>query len=205
MCARRKYRASADRGGEVREEFSAAGCGDARAAGERIEHVWQEHVYAHGGSECGAGAVRGAGAGRFDAGESCKYWDAIEDFGFAAGRASGFYAEVLRLRLVFELLTRELPVLFLFDELLEGTNSHDRRIGAEGLLRALLAKRAVGIVTTHDLALTEVTAALGDSIRNVHFQDYVEDGKMRFEYKLRDGVVARSNAIELMRIVGLDV
>ncbi len=118
---------------------------------------------------------------------------------------SGFYAEVLRLRLVFELLARELPVLFLFDELLEGTNSHDRRIGAEGLLRALLAKRAVGIVTTHDLALTEVTAALGNSIRNVHFQDYVEDGKMRFEYKLRDGVVARSNAIELMRIVGLDV
>ena len=118
---------------------------------------------------------------------------------------SGFYAEVLRLRLVFELLKGELPVLFLFDEVLEGTNSHDRRIGAEGLLRALLAKRAVGIVTTHDLALTEITAELGNAIRNVHFQDYVEDGKMRFEYKLRDGVVARSNAIELMRIVGLDV
>ena len=118
---------------------------------------------------------------------------------------SGFYAEVLRLRLVFELLKGELPVLFLFDEVLEGTNSHDRRIGAEGLLRALLAKRAVGVVTTHDLALTEITAELGNAIRNVHFQDYVEDGKMRFEYKLRDGVVARSNAIELMRIVGLDV
>jgi hypothetical protein len=118
---------------------------------------------------------------------------------------SGFYSEVLRLRLVFELLTRELPVLFLFDELLEGTNSHDRRIGAEGLLRALLAKRAIGIVTTHDLALTEVSAALGSTIRNVHFQDYVEEGKMRFDYKLQDGVVARSNAIELMRIVGLDV
>jgi hypothetical protein len=118
---------------------------------------------------------------------------------------SGFYSEVLRIRTVFELVKRELPVMFFFDELLEGTNSHDRRIGAEGLLRALLAKHTIGIVTTHDLALTEVVSALGPQIHNVHFQDYVEGGKMRFDYRLQEGVVARSNAIELMRIVGLDV
>jgi DNA mismatch repair ATPase MutS len=93
----------------------------------------------------------------------------------------------------------------LFDELLEGTNSNDRRIGAEGLLRALLALGAIGIVTTHDLALTEITKALGDTIRNKHFQDHVEGGKMVFDYKLQEGVVARSNAIALMRLIGLDV
>jgi DNA mismatch repair ATPase MutS len=98
-----------------------------------------------------------------------------------------------------------LPLLFLFDELLEGTNSKDRRIGAEGLLQALLGRGAIGIVTTHDLALTEIGQSLGQRLRNMHFQDYVENGKMRFDYTLRDGVVAKSNAIELMRLIGLQV
>jgi DNA mismatch repair ATPase MutS len=89
--------------------------------------------------------------------------------------------------------------------LLEGTNSKDRRIGAEGLLRALLTRRSIGIVTTHDLALTEIAASLGGNVRNAHFQDFVEQGEMRFDYKLRDGVVARSNALELMRLIGLNV
>jgi DNA mismatch repair ATPase MutS len=120
------------------------------------------------------------------------------------GRSS-FYTEILQIRKVFELTKGETPLLFLFDELLEGTNSNDRRIGAEGLLRALLGHGAIGIVTTHDLALTEIAKALGDTIRNKHFQDQVEDGKMRFDYILQDGVVARSNAIALMRLIWLDV
>jgi hypothetical protein len=118
---------------------------------------------------------------------------------------SSFYTEILRIRDVFELTEGIAPVFFLFDELLEGTNSNDRKIGAEGLFRALLDRRAVGVVTTHDLALTELTGALSSVVRNVHFQDYVEDGKMRFDHKLRDGVVAKSNALELMRLIGLKV
>lgn len=118
---------------------------------------------------------------------------------------SSFYTEILRIRDVFELTEGSAPVFFLFDELLEGTNSNDRKIGAEGLFRALLERRAIGIVTTHDLALTEITGALSSVVRNVHFQDYVEDGKMRFDHKLRDGVVAKSNALELMRLIGLKV
>jgi len=97
------------------------------------------------------------------------------------------------------------PLLFLFDELLDGTNSHDRRIGAEKLLRTLVDGGAIGMVTTHDLALTEIGAAIGEGLRNVHFEDQVADGKMRFDYRLRDGVVAKSNAIALMRMIGLDV
>jgi hypothetical protein len=118
---------------------------------------------------------------------------------------SSFYTEILRIREVFELTEGRAPVFFLFDELMEGTNSNDRKIGAEGLFRALLERRAVGIVTTHDLALTEITGALSSVVRNVHFQDYVEDEKMRFDHKLRDGVVAKSNALELMRLIGLKV
>jgi len=122
---------------------------------------------------------------------------------------STFYTEILHIRRVFDLAngagaSDRRALLFLFDELFEGTNSKDRRIGAESLIRGLLQRRAIGIVTTHDLALTEITAALGNSIRNVHFEDQVEDGKMRFDYKLRDGVVTKSNALALMRLIGLE-
>ncbi|HLK05803.1 MAG TPA: hypothetical protein VKT53_15300 [Candidatus Acidoferrum sp.] len=118
---------------------------------------------------------------------------------------SNFYTEILHIRRVFELVGKEKALLFLFDELLDGTNSHDRRIGAEKLLRSLLEAGAIGMVTTHDLALTEIGAAIGAEVKNVHFEDQVEQGKMKFDYRLREGVVTKSNAIELMRIVGLDV
>ena len=118
---------------------------------------------------------------------------------------SNFYTEILRIRQVFERMNNGLPLLFLFDELLEGTNSKDRRIGAHGLLCALIERSAIGIVTTHDLALTEITHTLGPIARNAHFQDFVQDGAMHFDYKLRDGVVEKSNALELMRLIGLKV
>ena len=69
----------------------------------------------------------------------------------------------------------------------------------------LVARRAIGIVTTHDLTLTEIAAILPGDVKNVHLQDHVENGQMRFDYKLRDGVITQSNALELMRMIGLDV
>jgi hypothetical protein len=120
------------------------------------------------------------------------------------GRSS-FYTEILHIRKVFEGAKAAVPLIFLFDELLEGTNSKDRRIGAEGLIQALLKRRAIGIVTTHDLALTEIASAVGNILRNMHFEDQVVDGKMRFDYKLREGVVEKSNALELMRLIGLEM
>lgn len=118
---------------------------------------------------------------------------------------SGFYTEILQIRRVFQLTEDSAALLFLFDELLEGTNSKDRRIGAEGLLKALLMLRAIGVVTTHDLALTEITAPGNNFVRNMHFEDQVKDGKMYFDYKLREGVIARSNALELMRLIGFEI
>jgi MutS-like protein len=119
------------------------------------------------------------------------------------GRSS-FYTEILHIRKVFDGANGAVPMVFLFDELLEGTNSKDRRIGAEGLIQGLLKRRAIGIVTTHDLALTEIAAAVGNVLRNMHFEDQIIDGKMRFDYRLREGVVEKSNALELMRLIGLE-
>ena len=118
---------------------------------------------------------------------------------------SGFFTEVLRIRQICNLLDGSGRVLFLFDELLSGTNSKDRRTAAEGLLRMLVARGAIGVVTTHDLALTEIAAMLPGAVKNVHLQDHVENGQMRFDYKLRDGVITQSNALDLMRMIGLDV
>jgi len=118
---------------------------------------------------------------------------------------SRFYAEIRRLHRIVE-LSGERPVLFLLDEILHGTNSHDRRIGAEAVVRELLERGALGLVTTHDLALARIADEDGDPrLANVHFEDHLEDGHMRFDYRLRPGVVRRSNALELMRAVGLEV
>jgi hypothetical protein len=119
--------------------------------------------------------------------------------------ASRFYAEITRLRQIVELTKGELPLLFLLDEILSGTNSHDRRIGAEAVVKGLVERGAIGIVTTHDLALTRIADTLGERATNVHFEDHLEDGRMVFDYKMRPGVVQRSNALELMRTVGLEV
>jgi hypothetical protein len=119
--------------------------------------------------------------------------------------ASRFYAEITRLRQIVELTNKELPVLFLLDEILHGTNSHDRRIGAEGVVRGLIKRNAIGLVTTHDLALARIAEELAPRAANVHFEDHLEEGKMIFDYQLCPGVVQRSNALELMRSVGLEV
>jgi DNA mismatch repair ATPase MutS len=84
------------------------------------------------------------------------------------------------------------------DELLQGTNSRDRLIG-------FLNRGAIGFVSTHDLALTEMNGRISGRLRNLHFQEEFEDGKMHFDYKLRQGVVTKSNGLELMRSIGLNV
>lgn len=118
---------------------------------------------------------------------------------------SHFYAEILRLRQVVDLSHGELPLLFLLDEILHGTNSHDRRIGAEAVIRTLVRSGALGLVTTHDLALARIVDDPELHAANGHFQDTIADGRIAFDYQLQPGVVTKSNAIELMRSVGLDV
>ena len=140
--------------------------------------------------------------------------------------SSRFHAEIVRLRAILartsaqtpgpdnatsrddppsHALSDAKPVLFLIDECLHGTNSHDRRIGANAIVRGLAERGAIGLVTTHDLALTAITDALGPIAENVHFTDQFADGKLRFDYTLRPGVVGKGNALALMRAVGFDI
>jgi hypothetical protein len=121
------------------------------------------------------------------------------------GGVSRFYAEIRRLKQIVDLTQGSVGVLFLLDEFLQGTNSHDRRRGAEAMVRSLVERGAIGLVTTHDLALAEIAAELGPRAANTHFEDRFEHGKLVFDYRLQPGIVKTSNALDLMRSIGLDV
>jgi hypothetical protein len=118
---------------------------------------------------------------------------------------SRFYAEITRIRELADIAAGPVPLLFLLDELFHGTNSHDRMAGAAGVLRSLVERGAIGLVTTHDLAVTSIADHLHGRATNVHFEDDFAGGDIHFDYRVKPGPVTRSNAIALMRAVGLDV
>lgn len=132
-------------------------------------------------------------------GASIRVQDSLRD-----GR-SRFYAEITRLKQLVDLAAGARPLCFLLDEVLHGTNSHDRAIGAEAVVRTFVDRGAIGLVTTHDLTLAKVADALAPLARNVHFVDDLAGAQLHFDYTLRDGVVTKSNALALMRAVGLEV
>ena len=129
-------------------------------------------------------------------GAAVRMQDSVTD-----GR-SHFLAEMQRLRRMIE-AADQAPLLFLADEIMSGTNSHDRRIATEWVIRALMLRGAIGAITTHDLALTEI-ASDGLPGRNVCFEDAGEFGSLFFDYKLRQGVLSRSNALNIAHLLGID-
>ena len=121
-----------------------------------------------------------------------------------AGR-SRFFAEISRIRAIVDLTDSRPEPIFLLDELFQGTNSHDRRIGAEALLISLIDRGAIGLTTTHDLALTAIAEPAQGRVVNVHFEDHLRDGELVFDYRMKPGPVTHSNALALMKAVGLPV
>ncbi len=121
------------------------------------------------------------------------------------GGISRFYAEIRRLKQIMDLTNGAIPVLFLLDELLSGTNSHDRLIGTRSFVTKLVERGAVGLVSTHDLALTAIPQEIGARASNGHFKDHIKDGQLYFDYRLYPGIVQTSNALVLMRSIGLEV
>src|SRR5262249_22473495 len=119
-----------------------------------------------------------------------------------AGRAR-FYAEILRVRQVVGLSRGPVAPLVLLAAVCAGAHSPDRCQGAEAVVRGLVEAGAVGLVTTHDLSLTRIADVLGPRAVNVHFADHFENEVMTFDYRLQAGVVRHSNALALMRAVGL--
>jgi hypothetical protein len=132
-------------------------------------------------------------------GTSVRIRDSLE------GGVSHFYAELGKLKRVLTLAEAGSDVLFLLDEILHGTNSRERQIGARWLLGELIRHGAIGAVSTHDEALCELSGELKERVRQVHFREDVSMGKMSFDYLLRPGPVTSGNALRLMRSVGLDV
>jgi DNA mismatch repair ATPase MutS len=135
----------------------------------------------------------------FNLGATLRIQDSIH-----LGR-SRFYAEIARLGELARMGTPERPLLFLLDELLHGTNSHDRAVGGEAVLKQFLDAGAMGLVTTHDVALTAIEGEFGGRATNVHFRDEVVEGELRFDHKLHPGPIKKGNALALMRAVGLQV
>ena len=119
--------------------------------------------------------------------------------------SSLFYAVISRIKCVVDLAAAKSPVLFLLDEILQGTNSQDRLVGARGVIHQLLDHNAVGLVTTHDLALTRIVDSLENKAINIHFEDQFVDGEILFDYKIRSGIIEKSNGLALMRMIGLNV
>jgi len=132
-------------------------------------------------------------------GASIRIQDSLQD------GESRFYAEIKRVRQVLDIANGETPLLFFLDEIFDGTNSAERRIGAEAVVRSLLDRGAIGLVTSHDLALAEIAVSLMPRARNVHFEDHLDGDRMAFDYRIKPGPVQRGNALGLMRAVGLEV
>jgi hypothetical protein len=122
-----------------------------------------------------------------------------------SGGISRFYAEIHRIKLVTDMTKGAVPVLFLLDELFSGTNSHDRLTGTEFVVRSLVERGAIGMVSTHDLALARIPESMGVRAANFCFEDRFEDGQLIFDYKMKPGIVKASNALQLMRSIGLGV
>jgi DNA mismatch repair ATPase MutS len=119
---------------------------------------------------------------------------------------SRFYAELQKLKRVVDLGRARPGVFFLLDEILHGTNSRERLIGARAIVRELLAHGALGAASTHDLAIGDLAEEVPTRVRNVHFEEQVSaEDRMTFDYKLKPGIVQSSNALRLMKIVGIDL
>jgi hypothetical protein len=115
---------------------------------------------------------------------------------------SKFLAEVDRVRSMLEHARRG-PVLFLIDEILSGTNSRDRRFASEAVIRALIKNRAIGALSTHDLALTEIASIAGLAGSNVHMGSAPGGGPMDFDYRMKPGVTRETNALAIAAMMGV--
>jgi DNA mismatch repair ATPase MutS len=137
--------------------------------------------------------------GRVRLATSLRIRDSLEE------GVSHFYAELQKLKAVLDVTTEPLPVLFLLDEILHGTNSRERQIGARWILSQLLERGALGAVSTHDLELCRLPPEQMSHVKLVHLREDVQGQEMTFDYRLRDGSVSEGNALRLMRRIGIAI
>lgn len=120
---------------------------------------------------------------------------------------SHFYAEVKRLRYLLEELDapdQKYPLFYFVDEIYRGTNNRERYAGSAAFLKYIAQKQGVGMVSSHDLELADLEAEI-DNLSNLHFSESIENGKMSFNYKLKQGPCPSTNALTIMKMEGLPV
>jgi hypothetical protein len=117
---------------------------------------------------------------------------------------SSFYAELKRFRQLFDHINRYGPLLFLLDEILKGTNSSDRHLGAVSLVKQLSEKYSMGLISTHDLELAR-SSTKDPGIVNYSFESSVKGDKILFDYKIRPGICTTFNASKLMEKMGIKI
>jgi DNA mismatch repair ATPase MutS len=116
---------------------------------------------------------------------------------------SSFYAELKRLKFIIEAVERREPVFFLLDEILKGTNSHDRHSGSKALILQLIRNGGGGLIATHDLELGGLEAQYPEAIENLCMEVAIRDDKLFFDYTLKKGVSQSFNATLLMKNMGI--
>lgn len=116
---------------------------------------------------------------------------------------SYFMAELQRIKRVLDCREDNAPLLYLLDEILHGTNTTERRKAAFGVISLLQQSNSLGAVTTHDLELAEECKRFGERTHFAYFCDLIEEQQMVFDYKLREGICPTTNALRLMRMVGI--
>ncbi len=117
---------------------------------------------------------------------------------------SSFYAELLRIKTIVQAAGKNHNLLFLLDEIFKGTNSQDRHSGAKVVIRKLSQMGAAGLVSTHDLELGALASEPDLAVENYHFSEHYANHQILFDYKLRTGISQTTNALYLMRMVGID-
>ncbi|WP_416196745.1 MutS family DNA mismatch repair protein [Selenomonas sp.] len=115
---------------------------------------------------------------------------------------STFYAELLRIKEMVAAERTGRPLLLLIDEIFKGTNSADRITGARAALAHLTNAHSITLVSTHDFELCDLEVP-GGRVRNAHFEEHYQDGKIAFDYRLRAGRCQTTNAVYLLRLVGI--
>lgn len=118
---------------------------------------------------------------------------------------STFKAEIDRLQMLLKAVEGDKKIFFLIDEMLRGTNSVDKYLGSKAVIERLIAKKAVGMVATHDLQIAELEKGHPDYIRNYYFDIQVKNGEMLFDYKIKPGECKTFNASLLLEQIGIRV
>ncbi|MCF8380928.1 MAG: hypothetical protein K9H49_15245 [Bacteroidales bacterium] len=116
---------------------------------------------------------------------------------------SYFFAELKRLQRIVEGLNKGERYFILLDEILKGTNSTDKHIGSEALIRQLVKTKAVCLIASHDLELGKMQTEFPEKIRNYRFESHIENNELVFDYKLQTGIAQNMNASFLMKKMGI--